>query len=108
MTRASVVVTLDSLARAACCRSTRAADEFSNFAKGFAASPSSCARLSAWRDVVNKLDDKGKFDVAIEFVEPLATIALNLPYVIRSRFIFATAHLSHQAGMAAMEKSAKS
>lgn len=55
-------------------------------------------QLTAWRDVVEKLDDDGKFDVAHEFVDPLATIALNLPYVIRSRFIFAAAHLSHQAG----------
>ena len=55
-------------------------------------------QLSAWRDVVEKLDDDRKFNVAVEFVDPLATIALNLPYVIRSRFIFAAAHLSHQAG----------
>jgi hypothetical protein len=57
-------------------------------------------QLAAWRDVVAKLDDDGKFAVANEFVDPLATIALNLPYVIRSRFIFAAAHLSHQAGRA--------
>lgn len=55
-------------------------------------------QLAAWRDVVDMLDDDGKFSVAVEFVDPLATIALNLPYVIRSRFIFATAHLCHQAG----------
>lgn len=55
-------------------------------------------QLAAWCDVVDKLDDDGKFNVAHEFVDPLATIALNLPYVIRSRFIFAAAHLSHQAG----------
>ncbi|MDR6453453.1 hypothetical protein [Variovorax paradoxus] len=54
-------------------------------------------QLAAWRDVVDKLDNNGKFDVAHEFVNPLATIALNLPYVIRSRFIFAAAHLSHQS-----------
>lgn len=55
-------------------------------------------QLAAWCDVVNKLNDDGKFNVAVEFVDPLATITLNLPYVIRSRFIFAAAHLSHQAG----------
>ncbi len=55
-------------------------------------------QLAAWRDVAGKLDDKRKLDVANEFVDPLATIALNLPYVIRSRFIFAAAHLCHQAG----------
>jgi hypothetical protein len=54
-------------------------------------------QLAAWRDVSDALDDDGKFSVAHEFVDPLATVALNLPYVIRSRFIFAVAHLSHQA-----------
>lgn len=57
-------------------------------------------QLAAWRDVLARLDDDGKFGAAHEFVDPLATIALNLPYVIRSRFIFAAAHLSHQAGRA--------
>lgn len=57
-------------------------------------------QLAAWRDVVAKLDEKGKLSIAVEFVNPLATIALNLPYVIRSRFIFAAAHLSHQAARA--------
>ncbi|WP_176000643.1 integrase [Burkholderia vietnamiensis] len=61
-------------------------------------------QLTAWRDVVDKLDDEGKFNVAVEFVDPLATIALNLPYVIRSRFIFAAAHLSHQAGRTMVPK----
>lgn len=61
-------------------------------------------QLAAWRDVVDKLADDGKFNVAHEFVDPLATIALNLPYVIRSRFIFAAAHLSHQAGRTKVAK----
>lgn len=57
-------------------------------------------QLTAWRDVVAGLDDDGKMSVAVEFVDPLATITLNLPYVIRSRFIFAVAHLCHQANRA--------
>jgi hypothetical protein len=61
-------------------------------------------QLAAWRDVVEKLDDDGKFSVAHEFVDALATIALSLPYVIRSRFIFAAAHLSHQAGRTKLPK----
>lgn len=61
-------------------------------------------QLAAWRDVVQSLRDDGKFSVAIEFVDPLATMALNLPYVIRSRFIFAAAHLSHQAGRTKVPK----
>jgi len=55
-------------------------------------------RLAAWRDVVEGLDDRGRLSVSHEFVDVLATTALNLPYVIRSRFIFASAHLCHQAG----------
>ncbi len=57
-------------------------------------------QLAAWRDVVAPLDDRKKLDAVVEFINPVATIALNMPYVIRSRFIFATAHLSHQANRA--------
>ncbi len=54
-------------------------------------------RLAAWETVVSGLNDKQRFDLAHEFVDPLATLALNLPYVVRSRLIFATTHLCHQA-----------
>lgn len=54
-------------------------------------------QLSAWRDVVAPLNDDRRMSVAHEFVDPLGTVALNLPYVVRSRLIFATAHLCHQA-----------
>lgn len=64
-------------------------------------------QLTAWRDVVARLDDDGKMSVANEFVDPLATIALNLPYVIRSRYIFAVAHLCHQANHVKQLKSWK-
>ena len=78
------------------------AEMFNEFANELANTINDLTRythqLTAWRDVVEKLNDKEKLNVAVEFVDPLATIALNLPYVIRSRFIFATAHLCHQAG----------
>lgn len=54
-------------------------------------------RLKAWSMVIASMEDRQKMDATHEFIDPLATIALNLPYVIRSRFIFATAHLCHQA-----------
>lgn len=57
-------------------------------------------QLAAWDTVISGLDEEKAHEVAHEFVAPLATLALGLPYVIRSRFIFATAHLSHQASRA--------
>ncbi|WP_218239777.1 hypothetical protein [Comamonas fluminis] len=54
-------------------------------------------QLAAWRDLLEPMNQQQKIDVAVEFVTPLATVALNMPYAIKSRFIFAAAHLSHQA-----------
>ncbi|MCT9824818.1 integrase [Pseudomonas veronii] len=54
-------------------------------------------QLAAWSDLLAPLDDRKKMNAILEFINPVATVAINLPYVIRSRFIFATAHLSHQA-----------
>ncbi|MCG2583838.1 hypothetical protein [Massilia sp. TS11] len=53
--------------------------------------------LAAWRDVIVGLNDQQLMDVTHKFVDPIATLVLNLPYAIRSRFIFAAAHLCHQA-----------
>jgi hypothetical protein len=54
-------------------------------------------RLKAWNLVVSSMTDREKMTAAHEFIDPVATIALVLPYVIRSRFMFATAHLCHHA-----------
>jgi hypothetical protein len=54
-------------------------------------------RLRVWSEVVAPLSDKQKLNATHEFIDTLATNAVNLPYVIRSRFAFATAHLCHQA-----------
>jgi len=56
-------------------------------------------QLRAWAAVVPSLSDKQKQHACHEFIDALATVMVNLPYVIRSRFIFATAHLSHQANI---------
>ena len=56
-------------------------------------------RLRAWSFVVAPLSDEQKLNATHEFVDTLATNAVNLPYVIRSRFAFAAAHLCHQANM---------
>lgn len=56
--------------------------------------------LAAWRDLWPSLDEEAQIDAMVVFIDPLATLALNLPYVIRSRFIFSSAHLCHQANRA--------
>ncbi len=56
--------------------------------------------LAAWRDVLAPMNQQQQLDAAVEFIDHLATVAINLPYVIRSRFIFAAAHLCHQANQA--------
>lgn len=55
------------------------------------------ASLLAWQKVLEGLDEEERYHIVIEFVSPLATLALNMPYVSRSRFIYSVAHLSHQA-----------
>ena len=57
-------------------------------------------KLCAWEKVIHGYGDEDLFYIIYEFVEPLCTISLNLPYAIRSRFIFSVAHLSHQANIA--------
>lgn len=57
-------------------------------------------QLAAWRDLLAPMAQQQQLDAAVDFVDPVATVALNLPYVIRSRFIFASAHLCHQANRA--------
>jgi hypothetical protein len=50
------------------------------------------------RDAVTaSMTDQEKLDATHEFIDPIATAGLTLPYVIRSRFIFASVHLSHKA-----------
>ncbi len=54
--------------------------------------------LSAWKEVLeNTSGEQEKYNVVTEYVSPIATLALNMPYIIRSRFIYSVAHLSHQA-----------
>lgn len=57
-------------------------------------------RLTAWDQIFGDLDDRQKLAITFEFIDPIATLLLNLPYVIRSRFVFACAHLCHQANRA--------
>jgi hypothetical protein len=63
--------------------------------------------LAAWNKVIEPLNDDQRLNVAHEFITPLATLALNLPYIIRSRLIFAVTHLCHQANQAKDRKAWK-
>jgi hypothetical protein len=56
-------------------------------------------RLRAWANVLEPLSAKRQHAATHEFVDPLATNALNLPYVVKGRFGFAAAQLCHQANM---------
>jgi len=53
--------------------------------------------LSAWSCILKDCTDKEKISILNEFVEPMAICALNHPYSVRSRFIYAVSHISHQA-----------
>ncbi len=53
--------------------------------------------LKAWGKVLGDMNDQEKLDLLVEFIYHSATVGLNLPYVIRSRFIYSVAHLCHQA-----------
>ncbi|MBL8299956.1 MAG: integrase [Rhodanobacteraceae bacterium] len=57
-------------------------------------------RLRCWAVVLPQLSDRLRVEALMEFVDPHATVALSLPYAIRSRFVLATAHLCHQANQA--------
>ena len=57
------------------------------------------AQLSAWEKVLKEYNGEEKLLLLLEFVEPIANLAIGLPYVIRSRFIYSLSHLSHQANL---------
>jgi hypothetical protein len=54
-------------------------------------------RLSVWADIIENYGLEDKLYLLVEFVNPIAFFALNLPYAIQSRFIFSITHLCHQA-----------
>lgn len=78
------------------------------FAREISNSINELARLvrsiGAWEQVIEPLDIEAKSRVAREFVDPIATVATNLPYVIKSRFIFACVHLCHQANLTKLKE----
>ncbi|QUD90158.1 hypothetical protein [Phenylobacterium montanum] len=57
-------------------------------------------RLRAWASALEGLTAQQIMAAQHEIVGDIATVSLGLPYVIRSRFLFAASHLSHQANRA--------
>lgn len=55
--------------------------------------------MSTWTSLLPTLDEKERHEAIHEFVEPIATLALLSPYMLRSRFLYATAHLCHQVNL---------
>lgn len=73
-------------------------------ANGINAFTISLRRLTAWERVGRSLtDEKERHSLLHEFVDGPVTLTLITPYVLRSRFIFATAHLSHQLNLLRQE-----
>lgn len=60
--------------------------------------------LTAWNEVIIGKNIDEKYEIIIEFVAPIAALAINLPYAIRSRFIYSVTHLSHQANRTKQKK----
>jgi hypothetical protein len=56
-------------------------------------------RLYAWAAVLDALGEDERAEAIHEFVDPIATLCLLTPYAVRSRLIFATAHLCHQVNL---------
>ena len=59
-----------------------------------------CKKIKAWASVLDNCDQDLKDRILLEFVEPICSLALNLPYAIKQRYIFAVSHLCHQANRA--------
>ncbi len=60
-------------------------------------------KLSAWSEVYQGHDEEEQIALLMEFIEPLATVAVSLPATLRSRYIFSLSHTSHQANMNVIE-----
>jgi len=57
------------------------------------------SNLEAWKFVINDIHEEIKFNIIVEFISPFASLALNMPYSIKSRFYYVCAHLCNQANM---------
>jgi hypothetical protein len=63
--------------------------------------------LKTWMKITENIEVQLKFELLDEMIIPFATLAINLIYVIRSRFFFSVAHLCHQANIIKFRKDGK-
>ena len=57
-------------------------------------------RVKAWQQVFSALEtEEEQHSLIQEFIDAPMTLALLTPYVLRSRFLFASAHLCHQLNL---------
>lgn len=57
-------------------------------------------QLEAWSKVLPDCEALDQLTLAIELIDSIALSAVQTPYALRFRFIFAASHLSHQANKA--------
>jgi hypothetical protein len=72
------------------------ARELANAINGFT---NNVRKLQTWGLLFQEFDAKQRREAMFEFVEPTATLCLLAPYMIRSRFVYAIAHLCHQINL---------
>ena len=68
------------------------ARELANAMNGFTLN---VRRLCTWESLMVSLHEEEQAEAQHEFIEPIATLCLLTPYMIKSRLLFATAHLCH-------------
>lgn len=59
-------------------------------------------QLRTWSELHDQHDAQERMCMMMELIEPLATVAFSQPAALRSRFIFAMSHTSHQANLFAV------
>jgi len=60
--------------------------------------------LMAWEKVIKKIDKGIKYELAREHIVPYATLAINIIFVLKYRFIYSVAHLCNQANIVKFNK----
>ena len=54
-------------------------------------------KLNSWNIILKEYEDDVKFELILEFIEPLIVLLHDFPYSIKNRFIFSLSNLCHQA-----------